>query len=215
MARLTDWFLDRFGLRNPHKRFLERPVPPGLSYFYCLGGMAFTSFMILVFSGAFLTFFYVPSEKEAFQSIVRLNNEVPLGRFIRSVHKWSATLLIISIILHGLRVFISRAYLPPRELNWVSGVCLFILAMLEGFTGYLLPWDQKAYWATVVGTNIISLIPLVGDDILMVIRGGPEVSGATLTRFYGLHIIWVPLLMFLLLWVHFHMVRKLGISRPL
>lgn len=212
---LLDWFLDRFGLRDPHKNFLERPVPEGLSYLYCLGGIAFTSFMILVLSGAFLVFFYIPSEKEAFQSIVRLHNEIFLGRFIRSIHKWSATLLIISIILHGLRVFISGAYRAPRELNWLSGICLFILSMVEGFTGYLLPWDQKAYWATVVGTNIISLIPVIGDDLLIIVRGGPDITGATLTRFYGLHIIWGPILMFLLLWMHFHMIRKLGIARPL
>lgn len=209
------WLLDRFGLRDPHKNFLERPVPQGLSYFYCLGGIAFTSFLILILSGAFLAFFYVPSEKEAFQSIVRIHDEVPFGRFIRGIHKWSATLLIIFIILHGLRVFISKAYRAPRELNWLSGVCLFILSMVEGFTGYLLPWDQKAYWATVVGTNIISMIPLIGDDLLMIVRGGPEITGATLTRFYSLHIIWIPLLMFLLLWMHFHMIRKLGIARPL
>lgn len=212
---IFDWFLDRFGLRDPHRNFLERPVPQGLSYFYCLGGIAFSSFLILLFSGAFLTFFYIPSEKEAFQSIVRLHSDVFMGRFIRGIHKWSATLLIISLILHGLRVFISRTYRPPRELNWISGVCLFLATMAEGFTGYLLPWDQKAYWATVVGTNIVSLIPFIGYDLLILIRGGPDITGATLTRFYSLHTIWIPLIMLLLLWMHFHMIRKLGIARPL
>lgn len=212
---ILDWFIDRFGLREPHKNFLERPVPQGLSYFYCLGGISFTAFLLLVFSGAFLTFFYVPSENEAFQSIVRLHREVPFGRFIRSLHKWSATVLIVSLILHALRVFISGAYRPPRELNWISGVSLFLAAMIEGFTGYLLPWDQKAYWATVVGTNIISLIPFIGKELLILVRGGPDITGATLVRFYGLHTVWMPFIMFLLLWVHFHMIRKLGIARPL
>lgn len=213
--RPFDWFIERFGLKDPHRNFLERPVPRGLSYLYCLGGIAFTAFLLSAFSGLFLTFFYTPSEKEAFQSIVRLHNEVLFGRFMRGLHRWSATLLIISLLLHGLRVFITKAYRAPRELNWISGVCLFVSAMVEGFTGYLLPWDQKAYWATVVGTNIISLIPFLGKEFLMLIRGGPDISGATLTRFYSLHTLCVPLLMILLLWIHFHMIRKLGIARPL
>lgn len=214
-TNFVSWLLDRFGLREPHKNFFERPVPEGLSYAYCLGGVAFTCFIISVISGFFLTFFYIPSEKEAFESIVRLHNDVPFGRILRGIHKWSASLLIVSIILHGLRVFISKAYRAPRELNWISGVGLFTLSMAEGFTGYLLPWDQKAYWATVVGTNIIATVPLLGDSLLMLLRGGPDITGATLTRFYSLHTIWLPSMTVAFLWIHFHMIRKLGIARPL
>jgi len=212
---LLQWFLDRFGLKEPHKALFERPVPEGLSYFYCLGGMAFTAFLISAFSGLFLSVFYVPEENRAFQSIVMLHEDIAFGRLMRGIHKWSATLLIVFLILHGLRVFVSRAYRPPRELNWLSGVILFLLSMAEGFTGYLLPWDQKAYWATVVGTNIIGLIPLFGDLLLITLRGGSDVSGATLIRFYSLHILWLPILMLFFLWMHFHMIRKLGIARSL
>jgi quinol-cytochrome oxidoreductase complex cytochrome b subunit len=214
-VKVWTWFIDRFGLRESHKGLFERPVPEGLSYSYCLGGMAFTSLLLSILSGLFLVFFYIPSEGEAFQSIVMLHEEVPFGRFIRGLHKWSASLLITLIILHALRVFISRAYRPPRELNWLSGAVLFILVMLEGFSGYLLPWDQKAYWATLVGTNIISLFPFIGNFLLSILRGGGDVNGATLIRFYGFHILWLPLLIMLFLWMHFHMIKKLGIARPL
>ncbi len=211
MAKLIDWIDSRFGIKDPHRKFLQRPLPPNLNYSYCLGGMAFALFLISVITGLFLSMYYVPSETDAFKSIVKINEEIRFGWLIRSMHKWSAHLLIIFIILHTIRVFISGAYRPPRELNWIAGAFTLILTMASGFTGYLLPWDQKAYWATVVGTSMAGTVPFIGDNLLYLVRGGADVDGTTLIRFYSLHVLWIPLFMFLILWAHFHMVRKQGI----
>jgi len=215
MGRLIDWLDSRFALKKSHGRFLQRRIPSGLGYTYCFGGIAFTSFLTLAFSGFLLSLYYVPSEKDAYHSIVMITNEVALGWVVRGMHKWSASLFIISIMFHTIRVFVSKAYRPPRDLNWMVGVVAFVLAMFSGFTGYLLPWDQKAYWATEVGTAMAQNVPLIGDYIMSAFRGGPEVSGATLVRFYSLHILYLPASISALLWAHFHMVKRLGISKNL
>ena len=215
MEKVLDWLDYRFGLKRSHYRFLQRRVPSDLGYTYCFGGMAFTYFLMLACSGLLLSLYYVPSEKEAFRSVVMITDEVTLGWVIRGLHKWAATLFIISIILHTIRVFVSKAYHPPRDLNWMVGVLTFVLVMFSGFTGYLLPWDQKAYWATEVGTAMARSVPFIGANKMNVCRGGPEVSGATLVRFYSLHILYLPLSIAVLLWTHFHMVKRQGISRNL
>lgn len=212
MGKIFDWIDSRFGIREPHKRFLSRPLPENVNYSYCLGGMSFVFFLILVVTGILLSFYYVPSEKEAFKSVLFITNDVPLGWLIRSIHKWSANLFIIFIILHGIRVFVSKAYRPPRELNWMAGVLSFLFAMTSGFTGYLLPWDQKAYWATEVGTAMFSVIPLIGEELMIIVRGGTDITGATLIRFYSIHVLCLPVLMAIILWVHFHIVKRQGIS---
>lgn len=215
MGKIFDWLDSRFWIKDPHKKFLQRPLPPDLNYSYCLGGMAFTLFLISALTGLFLSIYYVPSETEAYRSIIRINNEIRLGWLVRSTHKWSAHLLIIFTILHTIRVFVSGAYRPPRELNWIAGALTFILTMASGFTGYLLPWDQRAYWATVVGTSMAGTVPFIGNYLLYLVRGGVEVDRTTLIRFYSMHVLWIPLLMFIILWAHFHMVRKQGIYRRL
>ncbi|MBI4685847.1 MAG: cytochrome b N-terminal domain-containing protein [Nitrospirae bacterium] len=215
MGKIFEWLDSRFGVKDPHKRFFNRPLPLNLNYSYCLGGMAFTLFLISVITGLLLSIYYVPSETEAYKSIVRINEEVRLGWLVRSTHKWSAHLLIVFVILHTIRVFVKEAYRPPRELNWIAGALTLILTMASGFTGYLLPWDQKAYWATVVGTSMAGTAPFIGDYLLHFVRGGADVDGTTLIRFYSLHVLWIPLFMFILLWAHFHMVRKQGIYRGL
>jgi quinol-cytochrome oxidoreductase complex cytochrome b subunit len=190
-------------------------VPEDLNYTFCFGGIAFTFFLVLALTGILLSLYYVPSEKEAYRSIVMITNEVTLGWLIRSLHKWAATLFIVSIFLHTVRVFASRAYRTPRELNWIAGVTALVIAMASGFTGYLLPWDQKAYWATEVGTSMVRTAPFIGEYLMLALRGGSEVDGATLIRFYSLHVLYLPLSMALLLWAHFHMVKRQGISRKL
>ncbi len=212
MGRIFDWIDERFRVKDPHRRFLQRPLPEGVNYLYCLGGVAFTLIIILLLTGLLLSLYYVPSEKEAYQSVLRITREVRLGRFVRSLHRWSANLLIVFIILHTLRVIIHRAYRAPRELNWVAGSLTLVVAFFSGFTGYLLPWDQKAYWATEVGTSMAATVPGIGRQLLYLLRGGPEVTGTTLIRFYSLHVLWLPLVMALLLWAHFHMVKRQGIS---
>ncbi|HMK44516.1 MAG TPA: cytochrome b N-terminal domain-containing protein [Dissulfurispiraceae bacterium] len=215
MGRLFDWVDARFHIKRPHKRFLQRRIPDGLNYTYCFGGLAFTYFLLLVFTGLLLSVYYVPSEKEAYRSIVHITEEVFLGWLVRGIHKWSASLLIIMIILHTVRVFAMRAYRPPRELNWMVGACTFLAAMASAFTGYLLPWDQRAYWATEVGTAMIQTIPFIGETLMYAIRGSADVSGATLVRFYSMHILYLPLTMGILLWMHFHMIKRQGIARRL
>ena len=155
--RALRWLDQKLSFTQRHRTFLYREIPKGLGYSYCFGGIAFTFYIILVISGLMLSLYYVPSEKEAYMSVVRITEELFMGRIIRGLHSWSASLFIISIIMHSIRVFISRAYLPPRDLNWITGAFTMFLAMASGFTGYLLPWDQKAYWATEVGTSIFTV----------------------------------------------------------
>ncbi len=215
MGKLFDWFDARFHVRRPHKRFLQRRIPEGLNYTYCFGGLALTFYIVLAVTGLMLSVYYIPSEKEAYRSILMINDEIFLGWLVRSLHKWSATFFIVMIILHTIRVFATRSYRPPRELNWIIGSLTFLVAMTSAFTGYLLPWDQRAYWATEVGTAMIQTIPFIGDHLMYAVRGSAEVSGATLIRFYSIHVLFLPLCMSALMWMHFHMVKRQGIARRL
>ena len=207
-----DFINARLGFTNRHRRVLSKPVPEGLNYLTCFGGITFTLFVMQVLTGLLLSLYYTPSDADAYRSIQRLQLEVPLGRLLRSVHYWSANLMVVTIVLHMLRVFVAGAYKNPRELNWVAGSLLLVLTLGFGFTGYLLPWDQKAYWATVVGTNMLGSVPFIGPALASVLRGGIEVTGQTLLRFYSMHILWLPLFTAFFLWVHFHIIRKLGVS---
>lgn len=212
MGYFFEWLDRYFGIKKPHRRFLYRPIPEGVNYFFCLGGIAFTLFIMLFASGLMLAIYYIPSEGEAFASIVRINTQVRLGWWVRSFHKWSANMFIIAIILHSIRVFVYKAYRHPRELNWMAGSMTLFLALASGFTGYLLPWDQKAYWATEVGTAMVRTIPLIGPYLCIFLRGGEDVTGATLIRFYAMHILYLPLFMCLVLWAHFHLVKRQGVK---
>jgi quinol-cytochrome oxidoreductase complex cytochrome b subunit len=210
--RVLDYLNSRMGFTRRHGRVLDKPVPGWINYFYCLGGITFTLFLVQVVTGLLLSAHYTPSETEAYRSIQRLHQVVPLGRVLRSTHHWAANFMVVMVVLHMLRVFITASFKNPRELNWIAGVLLFAVTLAFGFTGYLLPWDQKAYWATVVGTNMLGSVPLLGPSLAAFVRGGVDVSGLTLLRFYSMHILWLPLLCGLLLWVHFHVLRRLGIS---
>ena len=210
--RILDYFNDRLGFTGRHRRILDRPVPGWINYFYCFGGITFTLFTILVLTGLLLSAHYVPSETEAYASIQRIHREVPLGGLVRGAHHWAGNLMVVTIVLHMLRVFVTGSYKNPRELHWVAGSMLLCMTLAFGFTGYLLPWDQKAYWATVVGTNMLGSTPLVGPFLAGLLRGGAEVAGAALLRFYSLHVLWLPALTALFLWLHFHMIRRTGIS---
>lgn len=212
MGILFNWLDRNFGIKKPHRRFLYRPIPEGVNYLFCLGGIAFTLFILLFASGLMLSIYYVPSENEAFASIVHITNEVRFGWFIRAFHKWSANLFIVTIILHTIRVFIYKAYRHPRKLNWIAGSMTLVIALASGFTGYLLPWDQKAYWATQVGTSMAKTVPILGPYICWFLRGGEDITGATLIRFYAVHVLYLPLLMCLVLLAHFHLVKRQGVK---
>jgi quinol-cytochrome oxidoreductase complex cytochrome b subunit len=207
-----DYINIRMGFTSRHRRVMDKTVPGWINYFTCFGGITFTLLMVQLMTGLLLSVHYTPSEAEAYRSIQRLNLVVPLGRLLRASHHWAANLMVVMVVLHMLRVFVTGSYKNPRELNWVAGAMLFMMTLAFGFTGYLLPWDQKAYWATVVGTNMLGSVPLIGPSLAAFVRGGVEVTGLTLLRFYGLHVLWLPVLTGLFLWVHFHILRRLGIS---
>jgi quinol-cytochrome oxidoreductase complex cytochrome b subunit len=210
--RIFDYLNTRMGFTSRHGRVLNKPVPGWINYFYCFGGITFTLFLVQLVTGLVLSVHYTPSEAEAYRSIQRLHQAVPLGRLLRSMHHWAANLMVVTVVLHMLRVFITGSYKNPRELNWIAGAMLFMMTLAFGFTGYLLPWDQKAYWATVVGTNMLGSVPVAGQYLAAFARGGTEVTGQTLLRFYSMHVLWLPLFTALFLWVHFHILRRIGIS---
>jgi quinol-cytochrome oxidoreductase complex cytochrome b subunit len=215
-ARAAEWIDERFQIIDPLRKMLAKPVPIfATRWMYCLGGITFMLLVIQGITGVMLAMYYKPTPEEAYASIQFIENEVRFGAAIRAIHHWAANGTIIMVVAHLLRVFITGAFKPPRELNWVTGVVLFILTLAFGFTGYLLPWDQRAYWATTVGTEIAGGIPQVGELALVFLRGGWDITGLTLSRFYGLHILVLPAIIVILLAGHFWMIRRQGIARPL
>ena len=186
------------------------------AYTFCLGGLSFFLFLVLTVTGVYLMFFYVPAPNSAYSDILRIQSEVPFGLLTRNIHRWGAHLMVFFVFLHMMRVFYHGAYKPPREFNWVVGVLLLFFTVALSFTGYLLPWDQIAFWAVTIGNNIASYVPVFSRPSQLLIFGGVEVSGNTLLRFYVLHVILLPLVVAVFLAVHFWRIRKDGgISGPL
>ena len=185
------------------------------TYTFCLGGISFFLFLALTVTGVYLMFFYVPSVTRAFQDIQTIENSVAFGSLIRNMHRWAAHLMVLTVFLHMIRVFYHGAYKPPREFNWAIGSLLLFMTLALSFTGYLLPWDQIAFWAITVGTQMATYAPLVDTESAFVLLGGIEVGQGTLIRFYVLHVIALPLIAAILLVVHFWRIRKDGgISGP-
>ncbi|MGD9406189.1 MAG: cytochrome b N-terminal domain-containing protein [Anaerolineae bacterium] len=215
-TRVGDWFDERFDVRIPLEAFLKKPVPKhAIRWYFCLGGITFALFLIQGVTGILLSLYYRPTPGEAYESILFIMNNVRFGWLIRSIHSWSSTLMIAFCVAHMLRVFITGSYKNPRELNWVAGMFLLLLTLAFGFTGYLLPWDQKALWGSTVGSEIVGIIPGIGGWLLGLLRGGMEITGLTLTRFYGIHMLVLPVLVFIFLAIHFVIIRRQGISGPL
>ncbi len=214
--RAAGWVDDRYQVSEPLTKVLKKPVPKyALRWFYCLGGITAFLFVVQGITGILLAFYYKPTPEAAYASIQYIETQVHFGAAIRAIHHWCANGMIVICIAHMLRVFIMGAYKRPRELNWVSGVLLLILTLVFGFTGYLLPWDQRAFWATTVGSEIAGAIPAVGNLALVLLRVGWNVTGETLSRFYGLHVIVVPLATVAFMFAHFLMIRRQGIAKPL
>jgi quinol-cytochrome oxidoreductase complex cytochrome b subunit len=185
------------------------------TYTFCLGGMSFFLFLVLTITGLYLMFFYVPSVSRAYQDIQAISSSVAFGDLVRNMHRWGAHLMVLTVFLHMVRVFYHGAYKPPREFNWVVGVVLLLLTLLLSFTGYLLPWDQIAFWAITVGTQMAQYAPLLGSESSFFLLGGIEVGQNTLLRFYVLHVIALPLVAAIFMIVHFWRIRKDGgISGP-
>lgn len=184
-------------------------------FYYCFGGITLFLFLVLSFTGVLLLFYYIPSTTQAYESIQRISSTVPFGWLIRAMHRWAAHGMVIMVFLHMLRVFFTGAYKPPRQMNWLVGVSLLLLTLALAFTGYLLPWDQLAYWAVTIGTEMAHGVPLVGEGFLFLLRGEREVGQEALIRFYALHSFVLPLVIGILILVHLWKVRKQGISGPL
>jgi cytochrome b6 len=182
--------------------------------FYYLGGMTLFFFLVQVCTGVLLMLYYRPSANEAFESVEFIMTVVPFGWLIRSIHSWSANLMVFFAFLHMASVFFLKAYRPPRELTWISGVLLLFLIMGFGFSGYLLPWNQLAFFATKVGTDIAGAVPFIGDWIVRFLRGGDRVSGGTLSRFYGWHVALLPAITTVILVLHLALVQVKGMSVP-
>lgn len=177
--------------------------------------MTFFLFLIQAATGILLTLYYRPTPEGAYESVRHITNHVHYGWLIRGIHHWAANVMILMVILHMLRVYFYAAYKSPRELNWLVGVGLLGITLAFGFTGYLLPWDQLAFWATTVGSQIAGAVPIVGAPLLVMMRGGETVTGETLTRFFAAHVIILPVATIVLLGLHFLMIRRQGISGPL
>ncbi|KAF0108105.1 MAG: cytochrome b/b6 protein [Anaerolineaceae bacterium] len=180
------------------------------TYSWGLGGLSAVLMMILGLTGAILLNNYTPAAPQAYRDILELRSNVWFGELVRNLHHWSANLLVVIAVLHLIRVFVTGAYRPPRETNWLIGVAMLLLILASNFTGYLLPWDQLAYWAITVGTSIISYVPFIGEGLTRLVLGGPEVGAKTLLNFYSLHISFIPLIIFGLMSFHFWRVRKDG-----
>jgi hypothetical protein len=215
-TRLTNWVDERYDLRQALRPILDKPVPMAARrWWYCLGGITLTLFLIQGVTGIMLAFYYKPTLESAYASIQYIETQLYFGAAVRSIHHWSANGMIIMCVAHMARVFIMGAYRKPREMNWVSGVFLLLMTLGFGLTGYLLPWDQRAYWATTVATEIGGSIPIIGDLVLVFTRVGWDVAGLTLSRFYALHVLILPLMTLVMMGAHFLMVRRQGIARPL
>ena len=187
-----------------------------ITHTFCLGGLSFFLFLGLTITGVLLMFYYVPSVERAYEDILRLETDVRFGLLMRNMHRWMAHGMVLTVLMHMMRVFYTGAYKPPREFNWVVGVVLLVLTLLLSFTGYLLPWDQLAMWAITVGTNMVGSAPLLGEPNRFVLVGGFQVGPNALIRFYTLHVIGLPLLAAVFMTVHFWRIRRDGgLAKPL
>jgi quinol-cytochrome oxidoreductase complex cytochrome b subunit len=213
---VLDWVEDRIELDSVREFIRKKTVPKhGHSVWYYFGGVTLFLFIVQVISGILLLFYYRPGADTAFESIRFLMTKVEFGWLMRSVHSWAANLMVLAAAIHMFSVYLTKAYRKPREMTWISGMLLFFLALGFGFSGYLLPWNELAFFATKVGTDIAGSVPLVGGPMLELLRGGPDVGGATLSRFFGFHVALFPALFTVLLVIHLLLVQKQGMSLPI
>jgi cytochrome b6 len=215
VAVVRKWLDERFDVDALTSPLRKKAVPMHrLSYWYFLGGITLFLFVIQVCTGILLLLYYRPTAGEAFESVQYITTKVQFGWLIRSIHSWSANLMVFTAFAHMFSVFFMKSYRRPRELTWITGVLLLFLVLGFGFSGYLLPWNTLAFFATKVGTEVAGQVPLVGKPILIFLRGGEDVTGATLSRFFGFHVAVLPGIVTLLIGVHLALVQYFGISLP-
>ena len=209
------WFAERLPIAEVEAAIQHKTVPQHrYSVWYYLGGMTLFFFSVQVVTGILLLLYYRPSSAEAYDSVQFIMTRVPFGWLIRSIHSWSANLMVGAAFVHMFSVIFLKAYRRPREITWLSGVLLLFLALGFGFTGYLLPWNELSFFATRVGTDIAGAVPGIGESIVRFLRGGKDISGATLTRFYGVHVAVLPAIATALLGLHLVLVQYHGMSVP-
>jgi quinol-cytochrome oxidoreductase complex cytochrome b subunit len=209
--KLFAWLDERLGLNDLYKATLDRPEPRG-NWWNTLGSASLFLFLLQGATGIFLSVYYTPSPDHAYDSIQYIMNGVAFGWLIRGIHHWGASAMVLVVFIHMIRVFATASYKYPRELTWLIGCGLFLLTLGMGFTGYLLPWNQRAYWATTVATAIAGSVPFAGNFVLKVLRGGPDLSALTLSRFFAAHIWMLPALLAGLIGIHVFLIIKHGES---
>jgi quinol-cytochrome oxidoreductase complex cytochrome b subunit len=205
---------ERTWLSGAARWTMFRKVPKGTNWFYTLGSATLFAFLSQAVTGVFLAMYYDPSPTHAYESARHITNEVFLGEFVRGMHKWGSSVMMVLIFLHMARVFFFGAYKYPRELTWLIGVVLIVLTMMMGLTGYLLPFDQRSYWATIVAVNINGTGPIVGPYLADFLRGGAEFGATTLSRFYAMHMLLIPGGIIALIGAHIYLVTRLGTTAP-
>ena len=210
--KVLTWLDERLGLRGIYNTVFDRKVPK-VNWWFTLGSASLFLFAMQAVTGIFLSVYYVPSPDHAYDSIQYIMNGVAFGWLLRGIHHWGASLMVIFVFAHMLRTFFYAAYKYPREVTWITGVVLLLATLGMGFTGYLLPWNQKAYWATTVGTEIAGTVPIIGSFITNILRGGTDLSAVTLARFFAVHIWFLPAVIGLMIGVHMYLIIRLGISK--
>jgi quinol-cytochrome oxidoreductase complex cytochrome b subunit len=209
--KVYEWLDERLDFNSLYKGLLDRPEPEG-NWWNTLGSASLFLFVMQGLTGIFLTVYYTPSPDHAYDSIQYIMNDLAFGWLIRGIHHWGASLMVLVVFIHMVRVFVTASFKYPRELTWLVGIGLLLFTVGMGFTGYLLPWHQQAYWATTVGTRIAGSVPFIGDFILKVLRGGPDLSALTLQRFFSAHIWILPGLLAALIGAHLYLIIKHGES---
>ena len=210
----ADWVDERTSISAGLRWVMFREVPKGTNSFYALGSATLFAFLSQAVTGVFLAMYYNPSVTDAYESTRRITNEIFLGEFVRGMHKWGSTVMVVFIFLHMARVFFFGAYKYPRELNWIIGFVLLVLTFVMSLTGYLLPFDQRSYWATIVAANITASGPIVGPYLGDFLRGGADFGATTLSRFYAIHMLLIPGLMAALIGADIYLVTRLGTTAP-
>lgn len=212
--RLYQWLDSRLNLKSVERTLLDEPIPGGASWIYVFGSATLFLFLLQAVTGMFLAVYYAPTPDHAYDSIQFIEEQVTFGGFVRGLHHWGASAMVVAIGLHMLQAFLYGAYKPPREVMWMVGVVLFLLVMAFAFTGYLLPWDQTAYWATQIGLNMVGTVPVVGEFLMRVMRGGDALGALTLSRFFAVHVLFLPALLVSLIVAHLFILRRVGPAGP-
>ena len=211
VTQISEWLDERLGWRSVWETIFLRKVPK-VNWSYTLGSATLFTAINQAVTGILLTIYYVPSPDQAYASVQYITSQVPAGWLIRGLHHWGASAMILLTVLHMVRVIVYGSYKYPREMTWFTGVGLLLVVFGFGFSGYLLPWDQKAFWATTVGTRIAEVTPFVGNWILRIMRGGRELTAITLARFFGVHVWFLPATLLILVGIHLYLVIRIGIS---